>query len=116
MEELNGMKVSTNDGGVFFAEEVGVIHNPLRFIIDFTSTTPRNDLTGGGLRLVVNHSVVMMDPWKTKEFLNALKENIKRYEDEFGAIQTPSAIKKIKKSMKKNAGKKARAKMQDYFG
>ena len=43
-EKMKEVKVDIDNGDVFFADEVGVMHNPLKMIIDFRSITPRIDV------------------------------------------------------------------------
>jgi len=82
----------------FFTDTVTVSHTQAKFVIDFSQTTPRFDYIGDSHQqvFVIKHRVVIMDPVVAKNFLNILKENIKKYEKKFGKIETPKKKKKEK--------------------
>lgn len=109
------VKFDIDNGQVFFADEVGVIHNPLKIIIDFRSVTPRIDIRNQEYQpLVLRHNVVMMDPYTAKTFLDILTKNLTNYERQFGKITKPKQlIKAEKKSKKKKSSKKE---TPTYFG
>ena len=113
-EHQHQLNVEVQSGIDFFADQVSVSHNPLRFIVDFTRTSPRIDgnMTGQP-RLVMSHNVILIDPYLAVEFVNVLKDNIAKYEKTHGKITRPAALKKVDEQMKK-AGK-GEAK-QEYFG
>jgi hypothetical protein len=109
------VKFDIENGPVFFADEVGVIHNPLRMIFDFRSITPRIDIRNQEYQpLVLKHSVITMDPFTAKTFSEILKQNIKNYEKEFGKIQKPEVLKKLEKKNKSKNKKQVTA--PSYFG
>lgn len=56
-----------------------ISHSPAEFIIDFTRIFP-------GLPKAKVLSRIIMTPQHTKLFINALKENVQRYENQFGEI------------------------------
>ena len=65
----NKVKFDIENGQNFFADEIGVIHNPLRIILDFRSITPRVDIRSQEYQtLVLRHNVVLMDPYTAKNF------------------------------------------------
>lgn len=115
MEQPEGqINVEMQNGTEFFADQVSVSHNPLRFVIDFTRTAPRIDGSSTSqLRLVMSHNVILMDPYLALEFINVLKENIARYEKRHGKITKPAALRKLEEEAKKTGKKEAR---QEYFG
>ncbi len=65
-----------------FANMVRVVHSPHEFIFDFGQIIP------GDLLLPIN-SRIIMTPIGAKLLLNALKENIDKYEDQNGEIILP---------------------------
>ena len=84
-------------GDEFFADNVSVFNNPVRMVFDFKNTTPRADMRGPLQQMfVTRHNVIMMDPFKAKDFLKSLKENISVYEKKYGKIVVPKHLKKIK--------------------
>ena len=99
MEQPEGQQqinIEVQNGIDFFADQVSVSHNPLRFILDFTRTTPRIDgSTTSQPRLVMSHNVVVVDPYLAVEFVNVLKDNIAKYEKRHGKIARPGALKKL---------------------
>ena len=56
-----------------------ISHSPAEFIIDFTRIFP-------GVPKAKVHSRVIMTPQHAKLFLNAFKENIQRFENQYGEI------------------------------
>jgi hypothetical protein len=111
------VKFDIENGPVFFADEAGVIHNPLRIIFDFRSVTPRLDIRNQEFQpIVLRHNLVMMDPFTAKNFLDILKDNIKNYEKQFGKITKPEAMKKMEKKNKKKSKKNKTVNPPTYFG
>lgn len=56
-----------------------ISHSPAEFIIDFTRVLP-------GIPKAKVHSRIIMTPQHIKLFLNAMKENIERFEKQYGEI------------------------------
>ena len=110
------VKFEIDNGREFYADEIGVIHNPLKIIFDFRSITPRIDIRNNEFQpLVLRHNVVMMEPYSAKTFLLLLKKNIANYEKQFGKIKKPEQLKAVeKKSKKKNKVNDKKA--PTYFG
>ena len=84
------------DTNIFFSNQQSVAHEPDKFILDFKSAlpqfSPENQPT-----MVINHRIMVLDPWGAKEFLRVLRENVERYEHKFGPIKKPEAIAKAEK-------------------
>ena len=109
------VKFDIDNGQAFYADELGVIHNPLRIILDFRSITPRIDVRNQEFQpLVLKHNVVVMDPYTAKTMLDLLKKNIANYEKQFGKITKPDALKKIDKENRK--AKNSKKETPSYFG
>jgi len=110
------VKFDIVNGRSFFADEVGVIHNPLKIIFDFRSITPRVDIRNNEYQtLVLEHNVITMDPFVAKKMLDLLKNNIKNFEKEFGKIEQPESIKKLEAESKTNKTKSVKH-SPTYFG
>ena len=105
-EKDKKVKFDIDNGREFFADEAGVIHNPLKIILDFRSITPRID--------VRNQEFVIMDPFTEKTFSDLLKKNLDNYEKQFGKIKRPEQLKKSEKKGKKKT--KGKSKAPTYFG
>ena len=58
-----------------------ITHSPAEFIIDFTRVTP-------GVPRARVHARIIMTPQHFKLLLNAMKENIDRFEAQYGEIKT----------------------------
>ena len=109
------VKFDIDNGQSFFADEVGVIHNPLKIILDFRSITPRIDVRNQEFQpLILRHNVVLMDPFTAKTFSEILQKNIDNYEKQFGKITKPKPLQKMEKKRKKKA--KGKADTPSYFG
>jgi len=116
--ENKKVNVHVNDGVDFFAHEVSINFNPLQFILDFKSVTPRVDpRTKDNPLLVIRHNVVMMDAFHAKKVHEILGDVIKRYEEQHGKIEMPKAVKKAEKNKSKEKKKDtATAKIPSYLG
>jgi len=101
-------KIDIDDGKVFFADEIGVMHNPLKFFLDFKNITPRVDVRSSEYQqLVLKHNVIVLDPYLVKEFVRVANESLKKYEEKFGKIEIPHALEKAKEIAPKEQQAKA---------
>jgi len=57
-----------------------ITHSPAEFVVDFTRILP-------GVPKAKVHARIVMTPQHTKLLLNALKDNIHKYEEKFGEIK-----------------------------
>jgi len=73
----------------FFTDSVTISHNPSKFILDFVQVTPRFDRMGSEMQqsLAVKHKTIVMDPIMAKNIIEILKENLNKYEKNFGEIK-----------------------------
>ncbi|MBD3204496.1 DUF3467 domain-containing protein [Candidatus Woesearchaeota archaeon] len=111
------VKFDIDNGAEFFAEEVGIMHNPLKFIFDFRSITPRIDIRNKDYQpLVLKHNIIKMDAYTAKNFLDVLKKNIKNYEKKFGKIKKPEVLEKLEKEKKDSDKSDSKKDMPTYFG
>lgn len=111
------LKFEIDNGPTFHADEVGVIHNPLKFILDFKNITPRIDVRNKDFQpLVMKHNAVVLDPWTAKNMLEALTENLKNYEKKFGKIKIPKQIEIAKKEAQKGTATSRKETMPSYLG
>ncbi len=102
----------TKNGDEFLAEQVSVSHSPIRFVLDFVKSTPRIEPGAQNTKMVIGHSVVLIDPYLAKEFVSVLQDNIQKYEKKFGTIEKPEALVKFEKEH----AKQDPTVRQDYFG
>ncbi len=108
-------RVDVENGSEFAADEVSISHSPLRFVIDFKSITPRVDMNNQQPRLVASHSIIKVEPYLMKELISVLSENVKKFEEKFGPIEKPAALKAAEKDHHHHKKNSTKAK-QDYFG
>ncbi len=95
-EKIQKMEVSIDHSEPgFFSDGVTVSHNPNKFVIDFTQTIPRFDSIGPTRKqsLTIKHKTIIIDPIVAKDFLNVLRDNLKKYEKNIGKIE----VRRIKK-------------------
>jgi hypothetical protein len=118
MEQQKNINVSVNEGDAFFCHELSLNYNPLQFILDFKSVTPRVDVRSKDAPVIsIKHNVVMLDPYHTKRFVELLSKVVNDYEKDFGKITKPKAVEKMEKKMAGNVGdKKATIAAPSYFG
>jgi hypothetical protein len=98
MTDQPSVSFSINDGKNFYADEISITNNPLRFIVDFKCTAPRIDarVEQQGIPVVVEHNAVIMDAFLAKNFYQILGEHLKKYEERFGEIKEPEQLKKVR--------------------
>ena len=100
-EHIQVQGIQNLDQSPFISNQQTIAHEPNRFIIDFksiyTQFTPDNQPTA-----VVNHRVILIDPFDVKEFLKALRDNIEKYEKRFGEIKKTDQLIKAEKELKEN--------------
>lgn len=98
MEEKKGfgVKIDHEEQG-FFTDNVTIFHNPNKFVIDFSQTTPRFDNIEGKVQqtFVIKHKTIIMDPAFAKILLKTLEKNIEKYEKDFEKISLPKKQKKV---------------------
>ncbi len=100
-KERMNVSVDHSEPG-FFSDNVAVSHTPMKFVVDFAQVTPRFDSVAGQRQqsLAIKHKTIILDPQVAKDFLNVLKENLGKYEKNFGAIKVPKPAKQSAKSEK----------------
>ena len=69
-----------------------ISHSPAEFIIDFTRVLP-------GVPKTKVYSRIIMTPQHAKSFMNALNENIAKYEEQFGEVKVVNEHGKANKSI-----------------
>lgn len=74
-----------SDFGVVYANLVRITHVALEFLIDFKRLGPESREVEGAPTLVR----IVMHPVIAKAFRDALVENVRKYEEQFGEIPAP---------------------------
>lgn len=116
MENKN-MNVSIDDGDEFFCHEMSINYNPLQFIFDFKSVTPRVDVRSKNSPTIkIKHNVVMLDPFHAKKMLELLTKVVTDFEKDFGVINKPKSVEKMEKKMAKMGKDKKTIVAPNYFG
>jgi hypothetical protein len=107
MTDKKQVNMSINDGNEFFAHEVSVNFNPMQFIFDFKCITPRNDARSQSMPFIsLKHNIVLVDAHHAKRIHELLGTVIARYEEQFGKIEAPKAMKRWEKNRQKEANSK----------
>lgn len=100
-EKIN---LNINEGDAFYAHELSINFNPLQFVFDFKSVTPRVDpRSRDRASIVMKHNVILVDPYHAKRVYELLGDVLKKYEKEFGKIEKPKPLQVIEKKNKKYA-------------
>ena len=95
------INMNIQDGGAMFAHEMSVNFSPTQFILDFKMITPRNDPRGKGRpSFLMQHNVILLDPWHAKKIIEVLEATVKKYEEEYGKVTKPKALTKAEKKQK----------------
>ena len=99
-KERFNLKIDHGDQA-FFTDNATVLHNPNKFIIDFSQAIPRLDNINGKMQqtFTIRHNTILMDPQFAKSFLEILEKNMKNYEKKFGKIKVEKTSTEIKKPM-----------------
>jgi hypothetical protein len=114
-EQNEGVRIDAADAGEeFLAEEIAISHSPVRFVLDFKNISPRIDIPGQPIRHVLKHKIIKVDPFVAKDLLEIFRQNIEKYEKQFGKIEKPKALAKAEEEAKKQG--KIPSLKQDYFG
>src|SRR3989338_3443964 len=82
----------TFDNTPFFSNGQTVTHTPEKFQIDFLSVYPQFT-PDGQPTFVINQKNILLDPHVMVVLHRIIGENIKNYEEKFGVIKEPEAIK-----------------------
>jgi len=81
---MNGQQVQVNIDqdkiDAKYCDQAMISHNPFGFTLDFAQQIPQ-------MRMIKILSRVAMSPEHAKAFLEALTENVKKYEEKFGEIE-----------------------------
>ncbi len=98
--EQKNINVSIDEGADFFCHELSINYNPMQFVLDFKSITPRVDVRSKDAAVVhIKHNVVMLDPFHAKRTLELLSKVVGDYERDFGKITKPKAVEKMEKTL-----------------
>lgn len=109
------------DNNPMLSTQQTISHTPEKFVIDFQAVTMQFD-PGSVPTMIVNHRVIILDPYRVRPFINALTENLARYEEKFGLVKEPESIEKAKKEMElqekteKKLSKAVTRSKPDYMG
>ncbi len=103
-EKKQQLNVRIKDGDQFYTNETSINFNPNEIILDFKCLTHTHDI-GDHRSLILKHSIIILNPFHAKSFLSSLASAIKDYENKFGDIKKPEAIKKAEKLVKKEQKK-----------
>lgn len=81
-EQKINIELDDTVGNGEYANFVVITHSPAEFVMDFTRLLP-------GMPKAKVNSRIIMAPSHAKSFLNALTDNIARYEKKHGEINVP---------------------------
>lgn len=118
-EQEQKINIQIRDGKVFFAHEMSANFTPTQISLDFKSITPRTDPRDKKPSFLLEHNLVLLDPFHAKMILDVLNNTIKKYEEEFGKIKKPASLEKAEKKHKavaKDAVDTTAVESPNYFG
>ena len=91
------IKIKENtDNNPMLSNAQAILHQPGKFILDFRSIIP-HFASNNMPYTVTNHRVIILDPFKAKEFFDLLRKNIQKYEKMYGIIKKPIELTKAEK-------------------
>lgn len=80
------IELDENTGQGTYSNSVIITHNGAEFVVDFLRMLP-------GVPKAKVHSRVIMTPQHVKSFLNALTDNVEKYEKMYGEIRVETGPK-----------------------
>ena len=80
MEKQLNIELGPEEAEGIYSNLVLISHSPAEFVMDFTRILP-------GKPKAKVYSRIIMAPQHAKSLLNALQDNIKKYEEQFGEIK-----------------------------
>jgi hypothetical protein len=92
-EQQIQIQIDSASGFGVYSNLMMISHRKEEFILDFLFVQPQR--TPQGQSVANLRARVITTPEHTKRILRALQENIRRYEDAFGAIQEATDLPKI---------------------
>ena len=113
VQQKQSQNFGIDDGASFFVDEVSITVQPQRFVLDFKTITPRNDVRGNVVH--IKHNVGVLEPYTLKNFLEILNRVIRDYEKKFGVIKKSKSLD-IAEKITKEMNKKATVKAPEYTG
>ncbi|MBN1645099.1 hypothetical protein JW851_03610 [Candidatus Woesearchaeota archaeon] len=117
MTEQPKVNIQIKEGNVFFAHEMSANFTPTQFSLDFKSITPRTDPRSKQPSFLLEHNLVLLEPWHAKMVSQVMNNVIKKYEEEFGKVKKPKALEKAEKKHKKQMeSKEGSTETPSYFG
>src|SRR3989338_6246456 len=97
MDNLNEQKeiagIQNFDNNPMLSTQQTISHTPEKFVIDFQSVVMQFD-PNSVPTMIVNHKVVILDPYRIRPFINALTENLARYEEKFKTEKSLNLLRK----------------------
>ena len=78
-QQIN-IELGEKEGEGIYSNLAIITHSPAEFVIDFTRVLP-------GVPKAKVHARIIMTPQHTKMLLNAIEDNIKKFEQKFGEIK-----------------------------
>lgn len=106
--------INNIDQSPYLSNEQTINHYPDKFIIDFRYL--HHQFVGNEGMVVINHKVIILDPWVIKNLVKTMEDNIQKYESKFGEITKPTAISTAENEHKLNRDNIADTKNLAYFG
>ena len=109
------MEVVVDNGrDIFHTNSVSINHRPEEITIDFIQHSLRFNpgINGGEPKhtVIAKHNVVVMSPLVAKSLLNALKDNLEKYEVNINKINLPKPLKGKKKGKEEKEQKPGKIK------
>jgi hypothetical protein len=100
--EPKNLNVTVNEGEAFYCHELSINYNPMQFVLDFKSVTPRVDLRSKDMPSIsIKHNVVLLDPYHAKQTVELLSKVLADFEKDFGKITKPKALEAMEKKAAK---------------
>jgi hypothetical protein len=87
------VQIDPQQGTGVYSNLMMISHRKEEFILDFLFLQPQRSPKGPPIATL--RSRVIASPEHTKRILRALQENIRRYEDAYGAIQEATDMPKV---------------------
>ena len=98
-QEMNIQVMQHFDENPLFVHEFTINFQPGQCSMDFKRITPQSGPAGEVAQLMMNHRVVLLDPWLAKILAEKLRDTVGDYEKKYGKIEQSKAMQQAQKDV-----------------
>lgn len=99
MEEKQIQGIQNFDNNPFVSNQQNVTIQTDKILLDFKNIYSQFDPANNEI-IIINHKMIILDPYIAKLFFDTLNKSIMEYEKQFGKIKKPEAVTKAEEQAK----------------